>query len=349
AYVISADIPSGICADDGQVLGTSVEADETVTMQALKRGHLLYPGASYAGQVTVADIGIQPIGELISAYSMEESDLDLIPKRRDRSNKGSYGKLLVVAGSLNMSGASYLSAAAAMKMGCGMVKILTVEENREILQRMLPEAMLDTYQDVDTAVEGLRKNLKWADAVVMGPGLGQSEEAHALVTTMLKEGNLPLVLDADGLNCLDGDLGLLKAFDQPCLITPHPGEMSRLSGKSIREILSQMIKTATEISAETGVYCLLKDAGTVNACPEGLVFINESGNHGMATAGSGDVLSGIAGGLMCRGVEASYIGALAAYIHGMAGDRAAARIGCDGMMASDMLAEIAAILKEYFS
>ena len=346
AFIIAADIPSGISADKGHVMGRAVKAHVTVTMQAAKIGHMLYPGREYTGRLVKADIGIQPLSDHCHVFSMVQDDIVLIPRRKARSNKGTFGKVLVVAGSPNMSGAAYLCAKAAFKVGVGMVMILTHEANRIILQESLPEAMLRTYTNPEEAKEELTKAMDWADVVAAGPGLGTGEEAEALTKTLLLQRRKSLVLDADGLNCLKGDTTLLSEYKGPLLITPHPGEMSRLTGSSVKDILDDPIGAASELSKACGITVLLKDAATVIARPDGTLYINGSGNSGMATAGSGDVLTGICAGLLARGSFREYAAALAAYIHGAAGDLAAQKCGPSGMMAGDMISSLQEVLEE---
>ena len=363
AFVVSADIPSGISADSGQVLGCAVRADVTVTMQYLKIGHLLYPGADYAGEVRVADIGIaepelmfdaascraderassQDTGQAGhfsgEAFSLEEQDLSLIPKRRRDGHKGTFGKVLIIAGSKNMCGAALLACRACLKTGAGMVRLLTCEANRLIVQASLPEVMLNTYSDEKEALEELSKALSWADVVACGPGIGQSRAAQLITETLLKNDSHPLILDADGLNVLKGRQALLKAYRGQLLITPHAGEMSRLTGKSTGEILADPLREAWEMAENNQISCLLKGAATLIAS-QGEIYINQSGNSGMATAGSGDVLTGIAAGLAAVGTPFNLVGALAAYLHGRAGERASEIMGEAGVTASDIIDQI---------
>lgn len=345
AYVISADIPSGINADNGHAEGVFVEADETVTMQAVKVGHLLYPGTKACGTLKVADIGIRPLDGSLG-YCLDAGDLSLIPPRDPHGHKGTFGKVLVIAGSHNMSGAALMTCEAALRSGCGMVKLLTCEENRVILQERLPEVMLETYTDAESAIEALDACLEWADVVACGPGLGRNETVRKIVNYMLAVSELPLILDADGLNALEGRLFRLSSYGGLCVVTPHPSEMSRLTGKPIKTIADDPISVAAAFSRETGVVCLLKDARTIIMRPDGKYAINTTGNSGMATAGSGDVLTGIVAGLAARDCPFEEVAALASYIHGRAGDLASEKYGESGIIATDMIKELSKALGE---
>ena len=402
ARIVSIDIPSGVDADTGRVLGTGIYAAVTVTMQCIKPGLLLYPGAENTGRLVAADLGIvEPASgnpgvlEAVSGISsgaaesasgisgteesasgisgaaesvsgitgshhnrvtsdicpmrlMEREDLKLVlPVRSASGNKGTFGKLLIIAGSENMAGAAFLCASAALRSGAGMVKVLTPAVNREILQRSLPEAMLATWDSLGKMETELRQALDWCDAVVCGPGIGRSEEASRLVHELMAVCEKPVVLDADGLNVLEGDLSVLT--DTPSgrvTLTPHIGEMARLTGKSAADIKNDLVASAREISRLTGATCVLKDARTVTALPDGGIFFNNTGNSGMATAGSGDVLAGILGSLIVQGTDPGYAAAAAVVLHGAAGDEAAAEQGRRFMTAGDIVSGIRTVLRE---
>ena len=335
--VVSADIPSGVNADTGKIMGCAVKADVTVTMQAAKIGHLLYPGASHTGKLVIADIGIVPDRDQASAWYLEAEDLKRIPSRDPHGNKGTFGKVLVIAGTRNMSGAAYLSSLAALKSGCGMVKLLTDEANRVVIQQTLPEIMLSTYSSSEEAVSCLMRDLDWADVIACGPALGTGSRAYEIIKTVLTTTDKPLVLDADALTVLSKETDLLDRTASPVLITPHPGEMARLTGLDIPSVTGDLIGTAAAFSRDHHLTCLLKDARTCIACENGKVFINRTGNSGMATAGSGDVLTGIAAGLTARGMSVDEAGPYAAYVHGLAGDIAAEKTGPSGLTATSLI------------
>ena len=382
ARIVSIDIPSGVDADTGRVLGTGIYAAVTVTMQCIKPGLLLYPGAENTGRLVAADLGIvEPasgnpgVTEAVSGISsgaaesvsgitgshhnrvtsdicpmclMEREDLKLVlPVRSASGNKGTFGKLLIIAGSENMAGAAFLCASAALRSGAGMVKVLTPAVNREILQRSLPEAMLATWDSLGKMETELRQALDWCDAVVCGPGIGRSEEASRLVHELMAVCEKPVVLDADGLNVLEGDLSVLTNTPSGRVtLTPHIGEMARLTGKSAADIKNDLVASAREISRLTGATCVLKDARTVTALPDGGIFFNNTGNSGMATAGSGDVLAGILGSLIVQGTDPGYAAAAAVVLHGAAGDEAAAEQGRRFMTAGDIVTGIRTVLRE---
>lgn len=337
--VIAVDIPSGINADTGKVMGVGIIAEKTVTFGYQKLGLTLYPGVSYAGEIKVCDIGflkqtLDKIGP--DAFTYETSDLAIIPNRNPYGNKGTFGKVLVIAGSKNMSGAAYFSGKAAYKMGVGLVQILTHEGNRTILQTKLPEAILTTYEGNELLDEH-RKAMEWADVIIVGPGLGKSKMAKELVTYVLKDTKVPLVIDADGLNIISENRGLKKDLSNRCILTPHLGEMARLTQLTIDEIRLDIMGCANSYVAEHNPICVLKDARTIVAAKDALTYINTNGNSGMATGGSGDVLTGVIGGLLAMGLDYFTAASLGVFIHGFAGDKAKKVKGEYGLMASDIL------------
>lgn len=352
AFKVAVDIPSGIHADTGREMGIAFQADLTVTFAFRKRGMCFYPGRLYCGNVIVADIGIYPSEEIpVTMQHLERRDLSLLPDMRPDGNKGTFGKVLLIAGSAGMCGAAFLSAAAALKCSAGMIKIQTVEENRLPLQTLLPEAIVTCSFDE----EENRRMLEWSDVLVIGPGLGVSGQSRERAQWFLANAALMkklVVLDADGLNLLSVHKEWEKYLGSHVIVTPHLGEMSRLSGKSIGEIQKDPVGTACTYAREMQSVCVLKDACTVIAGPDGETFLNLSGNAGMATAGSGDVLSGVIAGILCMHLSAGEIcemskkAAFGAYIHGLAGDCAAERVGSRGMTARDIIRFLPEILKD---
>lgn len=347
AAVMSVDIPSGICADSGCIMGTAVRARKTVTFAYKKIGHILYPGTEYSGKVVVKEIGITQEGfggEFPKVFSYTKEDLKRLPPRAPYSNKGSYGKVLVVAGSPNMCGAAFLSAKSAYRMGTGLVRIFTEECNRVILQTMLPEAILTTYESGNFQKEQLKEALTWATVVVFGPGLGKSPEKYGLLETVLKHGNTPLVMDADGLNLLGVRRELLGKYPGSMIVTPHIGEMERLYPMKKEEILKNLLTTSSSFAKRNEVICVLKDARTVVSDGESQ-YVNQSGNNGMAVGGSGDVLTGVIAGLAAQGMEPFEASSLGVYVHGLAGDIARERCSTYGMLATDIIEGLQEILK----
>lgn len=339
ALVFSVDIPSGINADTGRVMKKAVKADYTVTFGYNKLGLILYPGALYAGTVITADIGFpsaaaEKIGP--AAFTYDWKDKERLPKRRAYSNKGDYGRVLVAAGRKNMCGAAYLCALSALKAGAGLVKVVTCEENRTILQTRLPEAILSTYKEEAFSREWFLEELSWADTAVVGPGLGGGREALIMADAALAMEKLTLVLDADGLNAVafQNKFSSLLKRDK-LVITPHLKEMSRLILEPVSDITEDMAGFVKRIIKDAHLTLVLKDARTLVG-GKGQLYVNTTGNSGMAKGGSGDVLAGIIGGLLGQGMSCFEAAALSVYLHGLAGDRARDEKGEYSMLAGDI-------------
>ena len=342
APVIAADMPSGIHTDTGQICGTAVRAEATVTFTCAKPGLYLYPGAAYAGEIVIRPVGIampERTERKDECFRLTDGDLSALRERDESGNKGTFGKLLVIAGSEQISGAAYLCACAALRAGVGMVRIYTEESNRQILGTLLPEALFTTYSSRKWSSEGLLRAMEWADGSVVGPGLGTDGTAEAILRTFLENNGKPAVLDADALNLLSV-MKPVPAISYPCAATPHVGEMSRLTGIAAEDIKADLVSVAANAAAESGVTVLLKDARSVIACPDGSCWINTSGNSALATAGSGDVLAGLTGALLLREASLPYPAAvMAAYIHGRCGELAALKRSKASVIASDILQE----------
>lgn len=339
--IIAVDTPSGIHGTTGEVMGIALKADVTVTFGYAKTGLLLYPGKQYAGKLKVADIGFPQISLEKAGWDaglITKEDLLKLPKRRPDGNKGTFGKVLILAGSRGMSGAAYFSALGAYRSGAGLVKILTVQENRQILQMQLPEAMVSCYdpQQEEEMQTILEKEYAWADVIVAGPGLSQEPYVEYLLETVLSDAYVPIVLDADGLNCVATHPYLTRYFTENIILTPHMGEMSRLTSVPIADLKKDPLGEARAYSARYGTVCVLKDAVTVITDKEGAAWINRSGCSAMAKGGSGDVLTGVIAGLLARGMEAAEAAAFGVYLHGLAGESAAAELGENGILASDL-------------
>ena len=342
------DIPSGIDADTGQVLGIAFRSDLTVTFAFTKPGLILYPGRVLCGKRITADIGISLPDETKGErhyQAMEDADLVRLPRRDPGGNKGSFGKVLVIAGSKGMCGAAYLCAKAALSAGAGMVMILTPEENRVPLQAMFPEAMVET-EETEAA---FRRVYDWCDVVAAGPGLGRGEGAAEKLHWFLrenKEGLKPFVLDADGLNLLAEHPEWEEYLGSHVTVTPHPGEMARISACPISQVLEDPVETAAAYAGEHRTLCVLKGACTVTSDGRD-VFLNESGNDGMATAGSGDVLSGLIAGFLAQDPAPSRLKktALYVYVHGRCGDAAAERYGKASLTAGRLIEALPEVMK----
>lgn len=337
---IALDMPSGISSDTGAVLKCAFRADCTITFAYEKIGMHLFPGNEYVGEIVTKQIGITDesfLTQMPGVMAFEMEDLRLLPKRASHSNKGSFGKLLLIAGSVDMAGAAVLSAKAAYTAGCGLVRVFTPEENRIPLQTSIPEAVLTTYHPEKLDASKLSEAMKWADVIVCGPGIGTGDAAHQIVKTVLQKASVPVVLDADALNIIAEDTSVLLLAHTELVITPHLGEMSRLTGDSIAFIQTRLIDTADKFAGKFHVTCVLKDEHTVVATPHGKTYLNLSGNHGMATAGSGDVLTGIIGSLLAQRADTETAAALGVYLHGLSGDTALKKCGFRGMMAGDIV------------
>lgn len=338
-YKISLDIPSGICSDSGCVLGCAVKADVTVTFGFAKRGILLYPGCKYAGEVITADIGIGKEAFLEKKPGMfyyDEISEALLPRRAPAGNKGTFGKVLLIAGSMNMAGAALLAAKGAYRVGTGMVKVLSSTENREIIQKSLPDAMFGTYDELHNA-------LKWADIVAIGPGLSQSDEAKRVLYKTITESLLPIIIDADGLNILAQDsvlqdiLSKQGAEGRKIILTPHVGELSRLVNTEVLALKEKLWEFGMNLSKRFHCVVVAKDARTFT-CMEGEpVCVNTRGNDGMAVAGCGDVLCGVITGLLAQNMACFQAAGVGVYLHAVAGDKASILRGTHGVMASDIV------------
>lgn len=336
---IALDIASGVNADTGEILGISFMADYTFTFSFGKVGQYLYPGCQVSGKVVIVPMGITKESWLekkprLAAF--EESDCKLLPPRIPNSHKGTYGKLLLIAGSAKMAGAACFAAMAAYRMGCGCVKIFTAEDNRNLILTKVPEAIVITYgKSLDKKV--LCEEMKWADAIVLGPGLSTTELAKDIVLNCMKNAAVPMVMDADALNVIAEEPEILLRPHPELVLTPHMGEMSRLTKDAISYLSAHSIEAAQEFSQRYNVTCVLKDARTVTAIPYGMTYLNLSGNAGMATAGSGDVLAGVIGSLLAQGMNAELAAPLGVFLHGRAGDVMVQKQSMSSLVASDLL------------
>ncbi len=354
--IISVDIPSGISGDTGKVLGNAIRATKTVAYQLPKIGNLTAPAIEYNGELLICPIGIPQEAIHKSQYEAklitEKTLKDILPIRGLNSHKGNYGRALMVAGSRGMTGAAILASKAALRSGVGMLHLAIPEELNDILETQLTEVMTVPFQIPGgnvkefNGVEDIIIGLQRSDVVALGPGLGRSKETEIIVERVLREAKCPVILDADALNVLPNMLKLLKKVKSRCILTPHPGEMAKLTGLSISEINENRIKVAKDFSKKYGVIVVLKGASTVITDEQGHVYLNTTGNPGMATAGSGDVLTGIITALVGQKIELIDAAMAGVYIHGRAGDEAAKITGEYGMIASDMVREVPRIITE---
>jgi len=346
--VVAVDIPSGINSSTGEVSNSVVQADYTVTFGCIKVGHVLMPGRSKCGEIHVVDIGFSD--DAVNSVEVFGNSLtfpeaaSLVPKRSYDAHKGSTGRVFLIAGSVGMTGAAALSSTAAMRAGAGVVTVGCPASLNDILEIKLTEVMTLPLPEVrkkrclsSRALGSIREAARSADVVAVGPGLGTYFETIELLKRFLSQYNGRIVLDADGINVFKGDTEALKNVPCEIVLTPHYGELSRLIGISIGEIARNPIKAAKEASKITGRIVLLKGANTIVSNPQGVIWINGTGNEGMATAGMGDILTGIISGFAAQGLELFNAAILGAYIHGLAGDYAAEEKGILGMMSGDVL------------
>ena len=356
--IMAVDIPSGISSDTGQVMGSAMKANVTLTFGLPKRGHLIYPGTEYTGQLFVEDIGfprslIESDKIKINLFRSDDAGA-LLPARRKSSHKGTFGHVLLVAGSRGKTGAALMAAKACLKAGAGLVTIGAAETVVNSLQSRVTEEMILPLDDngkgtlSSKAAGSIMKFLKArGDVLVIGPGLSVNDEIKKLVLEVITHTIVPVVVDADGLNAIADKSGFLKKCKAPVILTPHPGEMSRLeghTGKAHKEGPDR-IDRALSFAKKTKSYVVLKGVPTVTATPEGEAFINSSGNPGMATAGTGDVLTGIIAAFLAQGLSPEIASALGVYMHGYAGDIVADKKGQHSMVASDIINEIPRVFK----
>ena len=343
--VVSVDLPSGLSADSPQPIGDCIDAGVTVTIAAPKLPLVLPPAEMRAGDVVIADIGIPadvlesldgPRLELLTRAAMRE----LIVPRTSDSHKGDYGRVLIVAGSRGKTGAAHLAAVGAMRSGAGLVTVATPASCQAVVAAMAPEYMTEALReagdgidpdDVDRVLELAR------DVIALGPGLGQAPATQEFIARLVDRATVPLVVDADGLNAFTGDPDRLTGRDgRDVIITPHPGEMGRLVGMSIEEVQANRLDVARNFAVANHIYVVLKGHRTIIATPGGDIFINPTGNPGMATGGSGDVLTGMIAAWLGQLLDAEAACKLAVYLHGLAGDLAEADDSEVAMTAADV-------------
>jgi len=363
--VISVDIPSGLHADTGQFTGACIKAERTVTMALPKIGHLFFPGKEMSGKVSVVDIGVPEHAveeENINLNLITEEEVkEMLPKRPGDTYKGTCGRVVLIAGSTGLTGAASLASLSSLRAGAGMAILGIPQSLNPILEIKLTEVMTKPLPDVRKkgalALRGLgeiKELLKWGDCCALGPGLGQHFETIELVRRLVSKINMPTVIDADGLNAIAKDVSILKECQAPLILTPHIGELSRLNGVPIGEISKDRIKYASDFAKEYNCVLVFKGAPTIISEPSGQTYVNPTGNAGMATAGSGDVLTGIIVGLLAqmlllrKGEDVRKIlldsACAGVYIHGLSGDLAKEEKGEMGMIAGDMMEKIPQVL-----
>jgi ADP-dependent NAD(P)H-hydrate dehydratase / NAD(P)H-hydrate epimerase len=348
--ILSIDLPSGLDADSGRPCGVCVRAERTVTLAALKRGLVFYPGKTLAGRVRLCGIGMPP-SALESAelrtFLTEASDIRArLPVRPPDGHKGTFGNVFMLAGSTGMGGAAVLASLASLRAGAGLT-VLGIPQSLnqaietaalEVITRPLPQTTEGSL--ALRAERGIVGLLKSADAAAIGPGMSRNPETADLIRRAVRRCAVPLVIDADGLNAFEGCAGRLRGRGADTVLTPHAGELSRLSGLTVQQITADPVGTARRFAEEWAAVVVLKGAPTVIAEPSGRAAVNPTGNSGMATAGSGDVLTGLIAGLMAQGESAADAALCGVYLHGLAGDIAAAKGNARSLIAGDLLAAI---------
>ncbi|HET7619062.1 MAG TPA: NAD(P)H-hydrate dehydratase [Vicinamibacterales bacterium] len=354
--IVAIDLPTGLAADTPEIEGVAVEASMTVTLAAPKIPLVLPPADAYAGDLVIADIGI-PAGvideldgpwlELLSRERMRE----LVPSRAADSHKGDFGRLLVIAGSLGRTGAAHLAALGALRSGAGLVTVATPRSCQPIIASMMPEYMTLPLEETAAGTldfSALDRLLEFeADVIALGPGLGQDPSTAALVHGIVERAGVPIVLDADGLNAFAGEPERLAGRDGvDVIVTPHPGEMARLLGVPIEQVQGDRIAHAREFAAARRVHVVLKGHRTVIAGPDGRTFVNLTGNAGMATGGTGDLLTGMIAAWFAQLLDAEAACKLAVYLHGTAGDLADADEGDVALIATDVAERLGDALLE---
>ncbi len=351
-FIASVDMPSGADSTAGRVAQTCVHADITVTFGMAKLGQFLYPAKEFVGRLFVTDISIPR--SLLQSFPanyrvLDEKLCSVLPKREENSHKGSFGKVLVFAGSPGMSGACSMAASAVLKTGAGMVTMAVPRNVSDVVSVQCCEAMtlslpLEGEQLAKTAAGIVLEKLKTQDVLLAGCGLGSGEGAKKALLSVISDCNQPLVLDADGINLLKGNINIIKNKTIPAVLTPHPLEFSRISGHSMEYIKENRLAAAADFAREYKVVLVLKGADTLVARPNGRMAICAQSNSGLATAGSGDVLSGIIASLLAQGLEPGDAAELGVYIHSRAGLLAREQLGAYSMMAGDVLAQIPSVM-----
>ncbi|MGD9162934.1 MAG: NAD(P)H-hydrate dehydratase [Desulfobacteraceae bacterium] len=345
--VMSIDIPSGLNADTGQIMGVSVRADLTVTFGFPKPGQLVYPGAEVVGRLVNIDIGIPGLisNRFESSHRLigpEDFISDICIDKRD-VHKGTRGHLLILAGSTGKTGAATLTAMGALRAGAGLVTVGVPESLNPIMECKLTEAMTVPLAETEEGTLSLKAEddifmlLSGKTALAIGPGLSTNPETVKLVCKIIKKCELPVVIDADALNALSMTPGSLEFLDEKKILTPHPGEMGRLTGLETREIQANRLKISREFTQKWHSHLVLKGAGTIVADPKGVLHINPTGNPALATGGTGDVLTGIISGLLARGLSEIKASTAGVYLHGLAADYFTEQNGESGLIATDLL------------
>jgi hydroxyethylthiazole kinase-like uncharacterized protein yjeF len=345
--VLSIDIPSGIDGATGEIKGVCINADATVTFCLPKLGLIQNPGCEYTGKLIISDIGIP--SQAIDKQNITTELIDqalvfkMLPPRPANSNKGDFGRVLIVTGSTGMTGSGCLASMASLRSGGGLVYAAVPASLAGIYGSALIEPIILPLEDkgmgtlLAQSTPKILEYMERMDVAAVGPGLTVTADIEKIVREIIAHSTIPLILDADALNAISQDAAMLRKLKAKAVLTPHPGEMARLTGLSIEQIQKDRISVAKSFSQEYGIVVVLKGSKTVVALPDGRVFINPTGNSGMASAGTGDVLTGMIAGLCAQGMDLDEAAVAGVYLHGMAGDLAAEELGKYSMVASDII------------
>jgi len=357
--VVSVDIPSGIDASTGKILGTAIYADLTVTFGLPKIGLLIHPGLDRVGILEVADISIPPYlvqEENIQVELLEAHKLFPLLKQRDsNSHKGNYGHVLIIAGSVGKTGAAAMSSDAALRIGAGLVTLGIPASLNPVMEVKLTEVMTEPLAETDSqtlstkSLPRIQELIEGKEVLALGPGISTHSETIAIVQHIIRNSRTSLIVDADGINALGKKPSVLHEAQCPIILTPHPGEMARITGTSIKEVQDDRIGVAKKFAQEYGVVLVLKGARTIIAEPNGNVYINCTGNPGMASGGIGDVLTGMIAGLVAQGYTISEASRLGVFLHGYIADEITDQRGEVGLTATDIINRIPLSLKEVMS
>lgn len=350
AKVVSLDVPSGADCDSGAVNGVCVKADVTVSFTVYKPCHVMYPASEYCGEVVAVSIGMpsEAVESIAtSLQSIERKDIvsNLLVKKRN-THKGDFGTALLVCGSLGMSGAAAIAAKSAIRTGVGLAKVVIPKSIYYPLAASLYEPIFCLAQETENgtlsaeSLDHILNEVENSTAVLVGCGSGRSEDLTKIVEALITQSNRPIILDADGINAICDRIDIIKQAKAPLILTPHPGEMARLLGTTTDKVQALRLQTARKFAADYGVYLVLKGSGTIVAAPDGKAFVNLTGNHGMSSAGSGDMLAGMMVSFLAQGLTPEQAAVSAVYLHGCAGDRTAAKLSKRAMSVSDMIDEL---------
>lgn len=355
--VVSIDVPAGADCDKASVQGAAFKADMTIAISAYKPIHVIKPYNQLCGRLAVADIGITnndfKKADSVLCFTLDAKDIrSMLPKRKPVSNKGTYGHALCVCGSMRMTGAAYLAVSGALRTGAGLVTAAFPQSAYPAIAPKLTEPLLLPLESnfegtfAFSAMADINEAAKRANSMLIGCGIGFNKDTTTLVHNIIKDAKKPMIIDADGINALSTNIDILKEAQAPIILTPHPGEMSRLCGRSVADIISNPVAIAHDFAKKYGVTVVLKTSNTVVCSPDSNgIYINTTGNPGLARGGSGDLLAGMTVSLVAQGMPPFNAAVCAVYLHGLAADTVAERTSMRGMLPSDVLN----ILPELFS